>query len=309
MDDVEPVPHGRTARRLTWEFLPPKLRGEIQRRLGSRVVSGESRDAGFTPGFASVLTGEDGRQVFVKAASKVAQAYAADSYRDEARKLTALPASVPAPELLWVHEDDLWIAVGMRVVAGRPPTRPWVREELDRALEVAEQIAEATAPVPAMGLEPITAVIGGFDRFWFRAADRPHRDEAAELAAAYVELPMDAFCHTDLRDDNILLTAEPAGDVAVDWNWPTLATPWQDSVDLLVSAWGDGLDADAVLAQRRLTRDVDPEHIDMWLAALCGYMVESSRKKAPSNSPYLRVHGRWYAAALWGWLGERRGWS
>ena len=96
-----PAPHGKTARRLEWAFLPPNLRAWIERKCGSPVVSAISQTSGFTPGFASVLVCEDGSRHFVKAASVRAQRMFADSYREEARKLAALPVGVPAPRLLW----------------------------------------------------------------------------------------------------------------------------------------------------------------------------------------------------------------
>ena len=98
-----PGPVGRTARRLEWPFLPPTLRAEIEQHCGSPVVEAVSQGAGYTPGFASVLVCDDGSRHFVKAASVKAQRAFADSYREEARKLAALPPSVPAPRLLWSH--------------------------------------------------------------------------------------------------------------------------------------------------------------------------------------------------------------
>ena len=116
-----PVPSGKTARRLEWPFLPPNLRAYIERKCGSPVVEAETQDAGFTPGFASVLTCEDGSRHFVKAASVKAQRLFAESYREEARKLTALPESVAAPRLLWMLDDD-WVVLGLEYVDGATPT-------------------------------------------------------------------------------------------------------------------------------------------------------------------------------------------
>src|SRR5690242_19121590 len=105
-----PYPHGRTARRLESPHLPPRVRGLIEQRCGSPVVSAESQGGGFTPGFASVLTCADGSRHFVKAASSAAQRMFARSYREEARKLQLLPEGVPAPRLLWVEDDD-WVVL------------------------------------------------------------------------------------------------------------------------------------------------------------------------------------------------------
>ena len=100
------IPHGRTARRLEWPHLPPQIRALIDRRCGSPVVHATSQGAGFTPGFASVLTCEDGSRHFVKAASVRAQRVFAEAYREEARKLASLPRSAPAAPLLWVYDAE-----------------------------------------------------------------------------------------------------------------------------------------------------------------------------------------------------------
>ncbi len=79
-------------------------------------------------------------------------------------------------------------------------------------------------------------------------------------------------------------------------------------MSLLVSAYGDGLDADAVLADHPLTRDADPDHVDAWLAMLAGFMVEA---REPAGALVLALPAgarRWWAAATWSWLAARRGW-
>lgn len=310
IDAVAQVPHGQTARRLTWEYLPPPIRELVEQRLGAQVVSAESRDSGFTPGFASVLTGKDGSRLFVKAASRTAQSLPASSYAEEARKRALLGNAIPAPRLLWTHEDDAWVVLAFEAADARPPARPWTPEDLNRALDLAEAIAESTVDVPsALGLRPLTEDIPPLVTGWHRVDPRwPHRDEAAELAAAFAAMPDRHFVHAELRDDNVLLLND-GGALACDWNWPALGPVWVDTVDLLVSAHGDGLDADAVLARRPLTRDVEPDAIDSWLAATCGFMLASSRRPAPSFSPHLRTHATWYAEAGWSWLARRRGWD
>jgi aminoglycoside phosphotransferase (APT) family kinase protein len=312
--DVPRVPHGRTARRLTWAHLPTQIRDLVARRLGSPVVDARSCDSGFTPGFASVLTGADGRRLFVKAASKKAQRDFAAAYAEEGRKLRLLGDRVPSPELLWVHEDDLWVVLGFEAVDGHAPDRPWLADELERALDLAEEIAAATVTVPAgLDLAPIWKDLPGLLTGWGTAAayepDWPHLEDAAGLAARLPHLPgADRFCHTDLRDDNVLLCAD-GRTLACDWNWPALGPAWLDLVTLLVAAHGDGHDADALLASRALTRDVPADHVDAWLAALCGFMMMARTRPTPSSSPFLWQHSNWYAEASWSWLAARRGWT
>ncbi len=122
-----PVPHGKTARRLTWPHLPPHIRALIEERIGTTVAEARSQGAGFTPGFASVLIGEDGTRHFVKAASQKAQRMFAESYREEARKLAELPEAAPAPRLLWVHDADDWLVLGIEYVEARTPRGPGAR--------------------------------------------------------------------------------------------------------------------------------------------------------------------------------------
>ena len=307
---VPTVPHGRTAVRLGWRFLPPEIRDLVERRLGAPVSAAASQDAGFTPGFASVLTTTSGDRAFVKAASKAAQPEIAASYAEEARKLDLLAGRIPAPRLDWVHEDDGWVVLGLEAVEARQPRRPWRADDLDRALDLAEVIAEATHALPAaLALRPLVDELPALVNGWDDVPDQwPHHEEAAALARSMSILPADRFAHCDLRDDNILL-CDDGRTLACDWNWPALGPVWQDTVDLLISAHGDGLDVMPLLADRALTRDADPDHVDAWIAAVCGFMLAMRKRPAPPSSPHLRTHSNWYAEAAWSLLAQRRGWA
>jgi Ser/Thr protein kinase RdoA (MazF antagonist) len=282
----------------------------VERRLGAPVETAVSQDSGFTPGFASVLTTADGRRAFVKAASRAAQAEIAASYAEEARKLAILDGTVPTPRLDWVHDDEGWVVLGFEAVDARQPRRPWQPRELDRALDLAEGIADATRDVPdGLRLQPLVADLPRLLTGWDDVpVDWPHHAEAAALAGTLATLPADRFVHCDLRDDNVLLL-EDGRTLACDWNWPALGPVWQDTVDLLISAHGDGLDVEPLLASRALTRDADPDHVDAWIAAICGFMLSARSRPAPPSSPHLRTHSDWYAEASWSLLAQRRGWS
>jgi hypothetical protein len=310
VDGVPTVPHGRTALRLEWKFLPAEVRGLIEARIGSPVVSADSQTAGFTPGFASVVTGADGTKAFVKAASRAAQSEIASSYAEEARKRVILGDQIPAPRLDWLSEEENWVVLGFEAVGSRQPRRPWRPAELDRALDLAEAIVASTDEPPAeLALQPLYVDLPPLLTGWTGVPDDwPHHAEAAALARSLADLPDNRhFVHADLRDDNILLTPNGRA-LACDWNWPALGPAWQDTVDILVAAHGDGLDADAYLATRDLTRAADPDHIDAWLAALCGFMLFARNRPGPASSPHLRTHTDWFAEAAWAWLTQRRGW-
>jgi hypothetical protein len=307
------IPHGRTARRLEWAHLPPHIRAVIERRLGSPVASAASQTTGFTPGFASVLTCDDGSRHFVKAASTKAQRMFAESYREEARKLAELPASAPAPRLLWTHDDD-WVVLGIEHVDGRHPGRPWAQADLDASLAMLEAVAGELTPAPeAMRLDTFETEFADWPAFWDRIREArqelPHADEAAALAARFAEVTGGStVVHTDVRDDNILLTADGRA-VMCDWNWPVAGAAWLDTLLLMIGPRGDGLDVEAVLASAPLTRDVPPESIDIVLALVAGYFLHSCEQPVPPTSPHMRDAQRWQGQVVWEWLSERRGWS
>ncbi len=313
-----PVPIGRTAQRLTWPFLPPHVRALVEEHCGSAVVDAASQGGGFTPGFASVLTCADGSRHFVKAASAQAQPVFADSYREEARKLGALPEVVAAPRLLWSTDDD-WVVLGIEHVDGRLPRRPWSRPDLDRVLTVLEETADLLTPAPpSLGLDTFAAEFAGFAGMWARLreegsdptlVDSPHLDEAEALASRYADVTAgDTLVHTDVRDDNVILGRDGRTWIC-DWNWPVTGADWLDTLFVLIAPRGDGHDADALLASLPLTRDVPDESVDIVLALVTGYFLRQARQPSPPTSPYLRPHQQWQGEVCWDWLCERRGWS
>jgi hypothetical protein len=275
-----------------------------------------SQGSGFTPGFASRLLLDDGRHAFVKAADANQQPDFALSYREEVRKLSALPAMVPAPRLRW-HLDGDWVILGFDDVAGGPPRRPWEPGELSRVCDALVTTAFALTPPPAdLVLSNLQSFVQPELVRWERVRARgladpaiaAHLDEASRLACHSLDASSgNTMVHTDLRDDNILIGDD--GQVwIVDWNWPVVGAAWFDLVTLLISAHGDGIDADVLLARSPLTGDVDGEAIDAMLALLYGYFVTASLDPIVDSSPYLRQHQDWYARATGRWLATRRGW-
>jgi hypothetical protein len=117
----------------------------------------------------------------------------------------------------------------------------------------------------------------------------------------------DTLVHSDLRDDNVILTE--TGDVWVcDWNWPTRGPMWVDTLTVAISMVGDGLDGDRILTESGLVADTDADLIDGLLALLLGYFLTVGIETPPDASPFLRTHRIWYARVVEGWLRHRRGW-
>lgn len=312
------IPHGRTARRLEWPHLPPYVRALVEERCGSPVTEAVSQGTGYTPGFASVLTCADGSRHFVKAASRKAQRMFAEAYAEEASKLTALPQTAPAPRLLWVHDADDWVVLGIEHVQARHPRRPWRPADVTACAAMAEAMATALTPPPAgVAANTIAEELAAWPAYWEQvrsaAPDLPsfheRAGEAAALAARFGEVTAGStLVHSDIRDDNLLLAAD--GRVLLcDWNWPVVGAPWLDTVFLMIGPRGDGIDVDALLADLPLTRDLAPEAIDIVIALIAGYFLMSAAQPVPPTSPYIRDVQRWQGQVCWEWLAERRNWS
>jgi aminoglycoside phosphotransferase (APT) family kinase protein len=312
--DSWPIPHGRTARRLEWAHLPPSVRAAVEQRCGARVVTATSRNSGFTPGFASVLECEDGGRHFVKAASMRAQRMFADAYREEARKLAALPAAAPAPRLLWSLDVDDWFVLSTEYVDAHHPRRPWREDELRLCMDMLTAAAPVlTPPPPELELPPASEEMAGWPAYWdhLRAlrSPLPHLEEAAALAARFVEaMAGTTLVHTDVRDDNLLITTDGRA-LLCDWNWPMLGAAWLDSLFLLIGPRGDGIDVEQLIAGHPLLSGVPAEEIDIVLALITGYFLKSAGDPVPPTSPFIRDAQRWQGEVCWEWLCERRGWS
>jgi aminoglycoside phosphotransferase (APT) family kinase protein len=308
------LPHGRTARRLEWAHLPPSVRAAVEQRCGAPVASAASQNGGFTPGFASVLVCEDGSRHFVKAASTKAQRMFADAYREEVRKLAALPAGAPAPRLLWSEDVDDWFVLSTEYVDARAPRRPWRHDELRQCLDMLADAAALLTPPPAeLELPHATEEFAAWPAFWdvlrVNHPELAHADEAAGLAARYAEaMAGQTVVHTDVRDDNILLTTDGRA-LLCDWNWPFVGAAWLDSLFLLIGPRGDGLDVEQVIAGHPLLSGVPPEEVDVVLALITGYFLKSADDPVPPTSPFIRDVQRWQGEVCWDWLRERRSWK
>jgi len=309
-----PVPHGHTAHRLDWVHLPPMVRRAISEQCGSPVTSADSQDSGFTPGFASVLHCEDGSRHFVKAASLIAQRPFAEAYREEARKLAALPDDAPAARLRWTLEAYDWYALSTEYVDARAPARPWQPAELQACVDMLVAAAAVLTPAPTgLDLPHAADELGAWPAYWQHLRttrpELPHLEEAAALAATFAEVTAGTtLVHTDVRDDNLLLTTD--GRVLLcDWNWPMVGAVWLDSLFLLIGPRGDGLDVESAISRHPLLSAVPPEHLDVVLALVVGYFLKCADDPVPTTSPFLRDAQRWQGEVCWDWLCERRGWA
>ena len=128
--------------------------------------------------------------------------------------------------------------------------------------------------------------------------DLAHR-EAAALAARFAEVTAGTtVVHTDVRDDNVLLTDD--GRVLLcDWNWPARAA-WLDTVFLLIGPAATG-STPTPRSPGALTAEVPAEHVDIVLALAVGYFFRHADQPVPSYSPWVREVQRWQGEVAWDW--------
>ncbi|HEX5289321.1 MAG TPA: hypothetical protein VFX25_10645 [Streptosporangiaceae bacterium] len=303
--------------RIAWEQVPAGLRAAAEERLGGTVTAAVTQPGGYSPGAAARLELSTGARAFAKAVGPELNPDSPGIYRAEARIAAALPPAVPAPEFLGVIEDDGWVLLLFEDIDGASPALPWRPAELARVLAAMTDLAAALTPAPVA--VPSAAEVHGAEFTGWRelaAGDpdgldpwaRAHLDALAGLEAGWESAAQGtALMHSDVRSDNILLTADRV--VFVDWPWACRAAPWLDLVALLPSVALEGGPPPAeILAAHPVARGADPAAITAVVAALAGYFTCRSRRPPPPGLPTLRAFQAAQGAVTLDWLRARTGW-
>lgn len=288
--------------RLTWHDLPAAVRSRVQDVLGETVVSTRSCTGGFSPSTAEIVRGTTGCEVFVKAVRAADNPDSIALNRQEARVLASIPDTAPVPALRAAFEEGPWLVLVADAVDGTTATEPWSCGRLDAVLTALDALQAATTPSPVEDLPRVEELLGeelrGFDRVaadppvnldpWLAARLPELRDAAVRGITA---LAGETLCHSDLRADNIMISAE--GTVRlVDWAWGSLGSRWSDAVQLLSSVDDpDGhLDVngrlDAILDRHGVPRTVGTQ----MLAGILGFFVDAARVPDPPTLPGLGAH-------------------
>ena len=300
--------------------MPLAVRRALEERFGSTVTRARSQSGGFSPGVAARVHLADGTRAFVKAACSVPNPVSPVMHRREARVAAALPGDLPAPGFRFVYDDGEWVALAFDDIDGRSPLLPWRTDELERVLSALQSLSEVLTPSP-VALEPaadrLAPLLGG----WRRIAEDgalaalpagPTRFRLGELVGLEARWP-DAvpgvtLVHLDLRADNIVLTADRV--FVIDWTAAAVGAAWLDLVAMLPSvAMQGGPDPETVWRAHPLSRGVDDEQLDAFVAALAGYFVQASLLPAPPGLPTLRPFQAGQGERSVAWLARRRGWS
>ena len=300
--------------------MPEYVRRRIEERLGSVVVGARSQSGGFSPGVACRLLLENGERVFVKAVCSSPSPDSPPLHRREASIAAALPAEVPTPRLRWSLDDGEWVVLAFDDVDGHTPELPWRADELERVLTAVHALAEALTPSPVDAV-PVAETLPNFGSWGRRmaagAADAPRPpaalrarvEQLAEIESGWAEaVAGDALLHMDLRADNLLLTAERV--FVVDWPWASVGAPWVDLAAMLPSvAMQGGPDPDDVWRAHPVSRGVDDDRLDAFVAALAGMFVYLSSLPPAPGLPTLRPFQAAQGEQALRWIARRRGWN
>ncbi|GAA2728846.1 phosphotransferase family protein [Cellulomonas aerilata] len=305
--DPDETPVAFSGSRLGWQDLPRHVRARIAQQAGAEVIAETGATSGFSPGFASVLELGDGREVFVKAVSAEQNPHSPDLARREVAVAAALPDDVPAPRLLWSHDDGTWVLLGFQAVHGRSPVLPWRADDLVRVLSALDRLA-GTAPREPHALRPVTETLADVMSGWASLAAEPeayrrgvadaggelgawtlaHLDELVDAEARWAQAAAgDALVHGDLRADNVILDSTTCW--LVDWPHAALGAPWLDVALMLPSvAMQGGGEPNAIFRSQRVSEGVGDDRLRPVLAGLAGYFAHGALQPAPTGIPNLR---------------------
>lgn len=305
--------------RIGWEQVPVPVRAAIEDVCGAPVAEARTQPGGFSPGLAARVRCEDGARFFVKAVSAQANPDSPGLHRQEGQVLAALDPVIagrrlPIARLRGMVDSPPWVALVLQDVAGRHPALPWQTAELRQVVAALDDLAGALTPAPVavptlaerLGAEfsgwRTLAACSGHDRLdpWSRA----NLGRLAALESSWEERTAgDTLVHTDIRADNILLTAD--GPVVVDWPMACRGAAFTDLVLFAPSVVMQGGPRPAgLMSSSRSGRTADPAAVAALACAVAGYLTERSLLPPPPGLPTVREFQAAQATVARQWLAE-----
>ena len=285
--------------------------------MAGRVVEAATQPHGFSPGLAARIRLDDGRRVFVKAVSAVANPDTPDIHRREARVLAAMPVSAPVPRLLWTYDRAPWVALGLEDVDGRHPDEPWTEHDLSLVIATYEKLARELTPAPIS----VDDAVHGFERDingWQVALARDeqrldpwcrkHLARLAELESRAPEAARgDTLLHFDARADNLLIAGERV--YVVDWPWARTGAWWIDIVGMAPSVTMQGGPSPEELLERLDLSGVEKADLDAVICSIAGYFAVHALDPPPPGIPTVRAFQAAQGRVAIAWLRERLTWD
>jgi hypothetical protein len=217
----------------------------IEEIVGARPVSRRRVERGYTPAERWVVALEDGRSVFVKAATND---LTAGWLRKEHRIYETLGVSF-MPELIGWRDGDLPVLVLEDLgAAGWPP--PWTDERVASVFQMLKAVAATRTPASL----PAASSSGFLDRGWHSVQDDPRpllstgfvtgrwleqTLPSLRKAADSCDLDGPNLLHLDVRSDNICFRTDGSA-VLVDWNLAVIGNPRLDVAFWLPSLASEG---------------------------------------------------------------------
>lgn len=219
----------------------------VARLLRRPILREQTAERGFTKSVASIIIGEDGQELFVKAGPL------ADAGGQAVRAgvdLAAALGDLGAP-LLSVHEEDGWIVAVYERLPGCAITE-WTAADLDQLNRLSLSMRERLDPCTVTDTDPYAEAFSPLLGTWaalleptetsgstvahVRGRELPYGlklQTLAELEADWFAVLRDgsALQHGDIRRDNVM--REPSGRLRlVDWAHRWSGPGWADWVRL-----------------------------------------------------------------------------
>ena len=301
--------------RVHWDQLPLSVKNAIEDRIGGSVVEAITQPGGFSPGLAARIRTTDGRRCFVKAVSELANPDSPGIHRREAEVVAALPRGAAVPRLLWIYDEEGWVALAFEDVEGHLPNQPWRDDELRSVVDGLHRLHIELTPAPIAsttagdafathirGWSELKATRAPLDAWAARHIDRLVDLEAQAPAAA----KGDTLLNFDIRADNILIAGDDV--FFVDWPWARIGAPFVDWLGFAPSVYMQGGPKPEELLHMVPIGGVDDDAINAVIASLTGYFIAYSRRPPPPGIPTVRAFQAAQGEVSLAWLRERTGW-
>jgi aminoglycoside phosphotransferase (APT) family kinase protein len=217
--------------KLQWESFPPGRVAAIEQLTGS-VMQAESATGGLMPGLAAVVHAANGRY-FIKAAP--ADSPAARLYEREMVANKSLPASVPAPRMLYSSSEGGWLVMVLDFLDAKDVDLSPGSPDLDGIPAALAAISAAHAWDAGT---PVAANVTALQDKASALLGKPPDGQPWDMYRTAVEgfdsaaLTGDRLVHYDLHPGNLKVTKD-ADIVVVDWGFACAGAPWIDAAFLV----------------------------------------------------------------------------